>query len=330
MARLKRRQWLALCAAGLAGRASAVGPWPAASLTLMLAYPPGGVTDRIARALVLRLRAALGVPVQMSYRPGAGGTLAMEALAQAPADGRLLCLNAATPLTLAPWLGRLRYDPLRDIAPIAGLMATPALVVGTPALVVGTPALAAPDWPAMLQAAAGQPGGLRWASSGIGTTGHLVVEQVRLGTGLPFVHVPYKGGGAQLQDALAGQFELLSTNLAAPQLQWVEQGRLQALALGAPQRHAALPELPTLAELGHPAASRGSVFGLFAPGRMPAAMRQRLHAALRNVLTAEDWQSLVRAELSLPLDEGPTVLAARLADESQSNRRLAQDPRFRA
>jgi tripartite-type tricarboxylate transporter receptor subunit TctC len=267
-----------------------------------------------------RLRRGLGLTVVGEHRPGAGGTLAMEQLARAAADGSVLALNAATPLTLAPWLGPLRYDPQRDIAPLRAL-------ADTPLLVVGTPSLPAQDWAGMIEQAGVRPGGLRWASSGVASTGHLVMEQVRLDTRLPLVHVPYKGGGQQLQDALGGQFELLSTNLAADQLQWVQQGRLKALAVGAARRRPALPAVPTLAELGHPLANRWSTFGLFAPGAMPEPLRQRLQQRLAQVLDA-DWQTFVRSQFSEPALLEGEAFAAWLAEQAQQNRRLASEPGF--
>jgi tripartite-type tricarboxylate transporter receptor subunit TctC len=150
---------------------------------------------------------------------------------------------------------------------------------------------------------------------------------VRLDSRVALVHVPYKGGGQQLQHALAGQFEVLSTNFAADQLQWVQQGRLTALALGAAARQPALSAVPTLAELGHPAANRSSTFGLFAPGAMPAALRVRLQRLLDQVLDA-DWQDFVRSQLSLPSWLQGEAFAAWLAEESRRNRRLAAAPGF--
>lgn len=321
MAGLSRRGLLGLAAlAALPARALDPPRWPAPQLTLVMAYPPGGVSDRLGRDLAERLRRAMRLTLVTEYHPGAGGTLAMDKLAQAPGDGSVLAMSAVTPLTLAPWMGTLRFDPLRAVAPLRAL-------VETPVLVVGTQALAARDWPALLKQARIHPGGLRWASSGIATTGHLVMEQVRLDTGAPFVHVPYKGGGRQLQDALAGHFELLSTNLAADQLAWLQQGRLKALAVGAATRQAALPAVPTLAELGHPAANRWSTFGLFAPGTMPPALRTQLQTLLAGVLD-DDWQAHVRGQHSQPSQLEGERFAGWLADESERNRRLAQAPAF--
>ena len=287
---------------------------------MLLAYPPGGITDRLAQDLAERLRRQLGVTVVPEHRPGAGGTLAMEVLARAAADGSVIALNAATPLTLAPWLGALRYDPARDVAPLRAL-------VSTPLLVVGTPSLQAQDWTGMLARARAQATGLRWASSGVASTGHLVMEQVRIEARIPLVHVPYKGGGQQLQDALGGQFEVLSTNLAAAQLQWVQQGRLKALALGAAVRHAELPALPTLAELGYAEANRWPTFGLFAPGGMLQPLRVQLQRLLAEVLNL-DWQDFVRSQLSEPAQLDGKGFAAWIADEAERNRRLVNDPGF--
>lgn len=309
--------------AALAGCAlpAAAGPrWPTPRLTLLLAYPPGGITDRLAQDLAERLRSSFGLTVVAEHRPGAGGTLAMEQLARAAADGSVVALNAVTPLTLAPWLGPLRYDPWRDVAPLRAL-------ADTPLLVVGTPGLQAHDWAGLIEQARLQPGGLRWASSGVASTGHLVMEQVRLDSRVPLVHVPYKGGGQQLHDALAGQFEVLSTNFAAAQLQWVRQGRLTALAVGAAARQPAMPALPTLAELGHAAANRSSTFGLFAPGATPAALRLHLQRLLDQVLDAA-WQAFVRAELSQPATLEGEAFATWIAEESARNRRLVAEPGF--
>jgi tripartite-type tricarboxylate transporter receptor subunit TctC len=321
MACLTRRAALGFAMAGaLPAWAASAERWPAPRLQLMLAYPPGGVSDRLGQDLAARLRSRFDLTVFADHRPGAGGTLAMERLSQAPGDGSVLLLSAVTPLTLAPWMGSVRYDPVRDVAPLRAL-------VDTHTLVVGSPSLQAHDWAGMLEQARAQPAGLSWATSGVASTGHLVMEQVRLDTRMPFVHVPYAGGGRQLQDALAGHFELLSTNLAADQLAWLQQGRLKALALGAPTRHPMLPELPTLTELGHPAANRWSTFGLFAPGTMSQALRQRLQALIAEALD-DDWKSFVRSQHGEPALRGGERFAMWLAESSRRNRQLVNEPGF--
>jgi tripartite-type tricarboxylate transporter receptor subunit TctC len=318
---LTRRAALGFALAGtLPAWASDVIRWPVPRLTLMLAYPPGGISDRLGQDLAARLRRSFGLTVLAEHRPGAGGTLAMERLSQAPGDASVLLLSAVTPLTLAPWLGPLRYDPVHDVVPLRAL-------VDTPLLVVGSPSLQAQDWAGMVEQARTEAGGLRWATSGVASTGHLVMEQVRLDTRAPFVHVPYAGGGRQLQDALAGHFELLSTNLAADQLTWLQQGRLKALALGAPTRHPMLPGVPTLSDLGHPAANRWSTFGVFAPGTMSPALSRRVLALLAEALDG-DWQAFVRSQHSEPASRGGERFAAWLAESTRRNQQLVNEPGF--
>ncbi|GAP36780.1 tripartite tricarboxylate transporter substrate binding protein [Piscinibacter sakaiensis] len=323
--RTRRRAALArllVAGAALAGwtraRATAdpAAGWPGRGLRLLVAYPAGGVSDEVARRLAARLAERLGVPVVVENRAGGGGGVAMAALARARPDGRTLAFSAVTPLTLLPLLQPVSYQPGRDIAPIAAVMATPVLVVGTPALAAGT----------LNEALAGRPAaggaGLRWASTGVGTTGHQVMEAVRADAAVPITAVPYKGGGQPLTDALAGHFELLSTNVAPQQLELVRSGRLRALAVGAPQRLAVLPAVPTLAELGHPRANLGSTFGVFAPGATPPALRARVQAAVRAVLAEDDFRQRLRAAGNLPLDEDAPAFAARIAAEAASHRAL--------
>ena len=273
------------------GSALAVAAWrsqaAAPPLRLVVAYPPGGVSDEIARMLADRLAAERGAPVLVEHRPGGGGGIAMEMLSRAAPDGQLLVFSAITPLTLLPRYGPVRYDPLRDIAPVAEVMSTPTLVAGTPAL-------AADSFQALVSHARAHPGAVRWATTGVGTTGYRVLEAIGNSLGLEITHIPYKGGGQSIQDGLGGQFEVMSTNVAPAQLQYVAQRRLTALAVGAPRRLAALPDTPTLAELGVPQANLMSRFGIFAPGGTPRASREALNEHINRALNSPE----IRARLS--------------------------------
>ncbi|MCM5682229.1 tripartite tricarboxylate transporter substrate binding protein [Schlegelella sp. S2-27] len=289
---LGRRQFC-VAALGAAPAVFAEAPWPAQPLRLLVAYAPGGISDETARTLADLLAPRLGVPVRVEHRPGAGGVLAMDALARAEPDGHTLCFAAASTLTLAPLLTRTGFDPLRDIAPVIDVMHTPLIVVGTPAWPGATLA-------ALLDDARQRPGALRWATSGTGTLGHLVWQLVCRSAAVEITHIPYKGGGPQLNDALGGQFEVLSTNVAPLQLHYVADGRFTPLAVGAPQRLPVLPGVPTLAEAGFAAANLSSVFGLFAPGRTPAGVVAKIHATVAAALREPVLQQRLQAANNLP------------------------------
>lgn len=313
----QRRQLLAGLFGLCAGRALA--QWPAAAgrgLRLTVAYPPGGISDDTARELARRLEARLGLRVVVDHKPGAGGAVALEALSRGRAEEAELCFSAITPLLQLPHLpqaGPQRYDPARDIAPVAAVMQTPVLVVATSALQV----TALAD---VIATARLKPGALRWASSGHGTTGSLVLEQVRATAGVDITHVPYAGGGQQINDALAGHVELLSTNVAARQLAYLRQGRLRALAVGAPQRLAVLPEVPTLAELGFPSANLVSLFGVFASARWDVERLEYWHGQIAAVLREAEFRQRLLAVGNLPVEMSRQDFVRRIAAEAQAVR----------
>lgn len=312
---LHRRAWLA-AALGLVLPWPAHAAWPSKPVRIWVAYPPGGVSDDMARALALALAPLLGVPVLVENRPGAGGGVAMQALARAPADGHTLCFSAITPLTLTHTAATPRFQPLRDIAPVLSVMLTPVLVVATSAFAGGS-------FAEVLAQARARPGALRWATSGHGTTGHWVLEQVSRTQGLDITHVPYQGGGTQLTDALAGHFELLSTNVGPLQLQHIRDGRFKPLAVGAPQRLPVLPDVPTLGELGFESANRASVFGLFAPGATPAVRLDRLNALGNQALAQPAMRERLLAVNNLPTGGSRAAFARDIAAERAAARAFA-------
>ncbi len=321
---LPRRRLLRWAAGGAAllavtpGVPAAAARWPNRPVRLIVVYPPGGVSDATARALAQPLARALGVPVLVDNRAGAGGSVGMDMLTRAVPDGHTLAFSAITPLTLQPLLvpGGPR-DPLGLVVPIVGIMHTPVLVIGTPAL--GTR-----SFTEMVALAHTRPGAVRWASSGVATTGHMVLAQTRLHSGADITHVPYQGGGAQLNDALSGQFEVLSTNVAAQQLEYVAAGRLQALAVGSPARLPALPQVPTLAELGYPRANLSSLFGLFAPARTPAPVVQALNEVVNSILGAGGFGAVLRARHVLPSGGSAEAFALQIAADRHNSEALVR------
>lgn len=304
---MRRRQLLAI-----AGAACVAGVAAAQAMRIVVAYPPGGISDHVARLLALRLGIVLHKSVIVENQPGAGGGLALGALARAAPDGNTLVFTAISPLALAPHFGM----PAPNVVPVSGVMHTPLLLVGTPAL-------AARNFAEMVQAARANTLGLRWATSGVATIGHMALEQVRRELKVEVVHVPYSGGAPQLQDALAGRFELLSTNLAPLQIEYVRTGKLTPLALGAPARSPFLFSVPTFAEVGAPAANLSSLFGLFAPPGTPTSEVARLNAACAEVLAQAEFRKLLAEGGNLPATGSAMEFAREIERQSEANARLA-------
>ncbi len=298
---------------GLSVAAQTARPeWPRKPVRIMVVYPAGGISDQICRAMADKLSILLGVAVLVENRAGAGGSVGMALLAKAAPDGHALAFSAISPLTLLPQLSQQSYDSIRDFAPVMGVMQTPTLLVGTPSF-------EGDSFKDIAALSHSRPGGLRWATSGFGTTGHMVLEQVRLATGAKIVHIPYKGGGQQLNDALSGQFELLSTNVGAAQLQHIQNQKLKPLAVGAPARLKSLPLVLSFTELGCPGANLSSLFGVFAPLRTPRAILQRLNAELNAVLAAPDFRTLLLGIDNLPVGGSAEEFSAWIAKDRLDN-----------
>lgn len=295
---LTRRQLLlagASLAALPAGTAIAA-PWPTQPLRLIVPYPAGGVNDVVARLFGERLARTLGQPVVVDNKPGAGATIGMAELAKAH-DQHTLAFGAISPLTLNPYLMKVAYDPLTDILPVASVMYAPVYVMATRAL------QAQRFEDVLRQAKTTQ--GVSVATSGYGTLGHIMVEQLIRATGGRFVHVPYKGGSQLITDAAGAQFDLLLANSFGPINALIAQGKLRVLATTGPQRAASFPQLPTLGELGWDKANLTSLFGFYAPKGTEAAVVAHLNAAINQLLRSQDMRQRL-----LQLDNVPLPLSA--------------------
>ena len=318
-----RRRVLASLALGAALPLGAQAQtWPAKPIRIIVAYPAGGVSDVVARALGDKLSERLGTPGVVENKAGAGGTIGMDAVAKAAPDGYTLGFSAISPLVLNPHLGTPPYDATRDIVPVASVMYSPVLLLGTQAAKER-------DFRSLLATAKAQPGQVRWATSGLASLGHIMLEHIMQGSGVQITHVPYKGGGQQLNDALSGQFEVLSTNAGPAVMQQIKAGKLHPLAVGAPARLTTLPNVPTLGELGLPAANLNSVFGMFAPAGVPAAVLERLNAEINRALALPDIQARLEASDNVPTGGSAEAFRRQIAAESQSNARIIRAANIR-
>jgi tripartite-type tricarboxylate transporter receptor subunit TctC len=287
------------------------------TIRLVVAYPSGGVSDVVARALADKLAAQLGSTLVVENKAGASGTIGMDAVAKAAPDGATLGFSAISPLVLNPHLGRSPFDPIKDIAPVASVMYSPVLLLATPATGMR-------DLRSLLDDARARPGAVRWATSGQASLGHIVLEQLRAAARVDITHIPYKGGGQQLNDALGGQFEVLSTNAGPTVSAQIQAGRLRPLAVGAPARLDTLPKVATLAELGYPAANLSSQFGVFAPAGTPAILIEKYNVEINKALASPDLRAKLLATDNVPTGGRADTFADEIASEYANNGKIVK------
>ncbi|MBI5258568.1 MAG: tripartite tricarboxylate transporter substrate binding protein [Burkholderiales bacterium] len=325
-----RRRRLAASLAALAALATApqalrAQDSPVRPVKLLLGAPPGGPTDFLARMLADALSARPGQGVVVDYKPGAAGTLAAEAVAQAAPDGFTLLVAGPSSTVAAPLFFRtLRYDPARDFTPVAMLGAGAFVLVVHPSLPARTVA-------EFLALARSREGGLRFGSSGIGSAGHLCAELIGQATGARLLHVPYKGEAQAANDLLGGQIDFMITapNMALPH---ARAGRLRILAVTTRERTAALPEVPTLHEAGLPGFEYLGWLAVFAPTGTPRATVEAVQAAWARTL-AEGPVPTRLGELGMRAPqrlESPAGLAAFLASEQARLARVVKETGLKA
>ena len=279
--------------------------------------------DTSARLLNEPLARVIGQPVVIDNKAGAGGAIGLDQVAKSNPDGYTLGFSSISPLTLSPHLGKPLFDPHKDIVPVVSVMYSPVLLLGTTRL-------AAKSFPELMAQAKAHPGDVRWATAGLASLGHIMLEQIMASAQVQITHVPYKGGGQQMNDALGGQFEVLSTNAGPAVQQHVKAGKLKPLAVGAPARLASLPDVPTLAELGLPAANMSSLFGIYAPAQTPAAVLERLNAELNKALALPDIRSKLDATDNVPTGGTAAEFARQIALESENNARIIRSAGIKA
>ena len=268
--------WMALSAL-LAGPAASQDFPPKKPVTLVVGFAAGGAADAAARLMAKKLGENIGQTVIVDNRAGAGGNIAHQQVANGPVDGSVLLLGSIGPLTIAPHMMKLPYDPFRDLAPVSGGVYFPnALVVNASS---GIKTLA--DFVALAKTKADA---VSFASTGSGSASHLAGELFAQRAGVEMLHVPYRGGAPAMQDLLGGRF---TGYFAAPPtaLPHLESGKLVALATTGPVRPAYLPNVPTVAEAGYPGFEALNWYAFVAPGKMPAPLLERWNQEIVKMLT---------------------------------------------
>jgi tripartite-type tricarboxylate transporter receptor subunit TctC len=311
-----------LAAGGLVSRAFAQGAWPNRPVKIVVPYPAGGVTDAVARMIADQLRPLLGQPVLIDNRAGAGGTIGMDAVAKAD-DGHTFAFAAVSPLTLNPHIMKVQYDALKDFVAVGSVMYSPVYVLATPRF-------KGKSFADMIAMAKAQPGKVSIASSGYGTLGHIMIEQLRRKSGAELTHVPYKGGSQLITDAAGGQFDLFVANPLASINGLIDEGKLRVLAVTGPKRLPNLQQVPTLAELGYPEANLTSLFGFYASGSTPPDVVRRFNADLNKVLADKGTQEKLRKLDNLVAGSTPQQFAATIESDYAANAKIVKDANIKA
>ncbi len=266
--------------------------YPVRAIRWVIPYPAGGGADIIARPIALAMGEMIGLPIVYDNRGGGSGIIAGEIVARSAPDGYTLLLGNPSLITTNPSLyPKMPFDTLKDFTAISKFANVPNLLAAHPAL----PARNMQD---LIDFAKANPGKVNWASSSVGSGGHLAVELIQAKTGIKVVHVAYKGAGPALVGLIGGNVQLLfaGPGVLTPHL---KAARVRALAIGSLQRIAILPDVPTLDESGLSGMETGSWHGLMAPARTPASVIKFLHAATVKVLNTPEIAARLAADGAL-------------------------------
>jgi tripartite-type tricarboxylate transporter receptor subunit TctC len=251
--------------------------FPSRPITLVVGFAPGGASDIIARQVAAKLSTRLGQNVVVENRAGAGGTIAANAVARAPADGYTLLFASSSAMAISPWLNKgLQYDPLKSFVPVSELVRGYFILSGTPALPIS-------NMKELVDYGTRNPGKLSCGSAGPGTIHHLSCELLAQSIGIPLLHVPYKGSSPAFAGLMSGEIQILFESVPTP-VPLVQSGRVRGLAVTGPSRLSVLPEVPTFAEQGIRGVDVSFWFGVAAPAGTPKPAVDRLNGAINEVL----------------------------------------------
>ena len=303
---VRRRRRVAAGLAALAMLAcmanAAHAAWPDHPLRMIVPFPAGGATDLMARGLAQELGNALGQQVVVDNRGGAGGTIAAETAARAPADGYTVFYATMGTQSINPALyPRLRYEPLKDFAPLSLTHLTPRVLVVNSALPVKSVA-------ELISLARAKPGTLSYGSAGNGSSSHLSGALFERLAGVDMLHVPYKGSAPLVTDVLAGRVDMTFDSYAVYE-EHVKSGRVRVIGSTGPRRLAVLPQVPTIAEAGVAGYEVSNWLGLMAPAATPPEILRRLHDATVRAMAAPSQRQLLEPLGIQPTSSTPEAFA---------------------
>ena len=308
---------LALGAAASNAMAEAAAAWPARPISVIVPFPAGGTTDVLARALGQELSKAVGQPVVVENKPGAGATLGAALVAKASPDGYTLLMGAVHHTIATSVYKKLPYDFQKDLAPVT----TVALV---PNVLVVNPTIPAKTVSELLALAKAEPGKLTYGSNGTGTGQHLIGAQFEGMGGVQLLHVPYKGSGPLTVDLLGGQIAM-SFDTITPVLPQIKAGKLRALAVTTIKRSPALPDVPTLDEAGLKGFDLGTWFGILAPAATPKEVVTRLNTEMVKIINSTEFRKKMADIGAEPIGNTPEQMASQIKEDTERFAKLVKD-----
>ncbi len=310
---------LTLLAAAPAARAA--DAYPSRPIHFVVPFPPGGSNDVVGRVFAAAISERLGQPLVVENRAGAGGVVGTELVANATPDGyTLLVISLAHAVN--PWLYKLKYDPIKAFVPI-GIMGS-----GTNVLVVN-PTLPARSVRELIALAKAKPGELNYASAGIGSFQHLGGELFKLDAGVNIVHVPFRGGGPAMLDVLAGNTKIMFSSLVQT-TPYIRNGQLLALGTGGTTRSPVLPDVPTIAEAGVPNYQATNWWGIIAPAGTPAAIVDKVHAALAAAQDSAETRQRLESEGAAVVRMSPAEFGAFMQSEMKKWGQVVKEGNIKA
>jgi tripartite-type tricarboxylate transporter receptor subunit TctC len=313
------RAWATVLAAlSLALPGLALGQaWPAKPIKIVVNFPPGGAADQIARSLTQPLQEALGQPVVVENKSGAGGNIGGEAVAKAAPDGYTLLMSSGGMVSVNPHIyPKMSFDPTKDLEPVAAAARVLVFLVTAP----GFPAANATEFLAQLRA---KPGKLSFGSPGNGSSPHLAAEMMKSQAKVFATHVPYRGAAPALTDLLAGQLDFLfDPGVAIPH---IKAGKLKLLAVGSPRRSPLFPDVPTLDEAGLKGFDADTVFGVYAPAGTPADIVNRLNREINKALTLPGPRDRILALGGEPAPMTPAQFHAKALEDGMRFGKLIRE-----
>jgi tripartite-type tricarboxylate transporter receptor subunit TctC len=303
---INRRHALGLTAATLLPLA-AHASWPQRPVRIVVPFAPGAGTDAMGRLLAQKLGEVLGASFVVENRAGASGAIGAQHVAQSAPDGYSLLLIAAPFTTVAAVLPQAGYDPVRGFTPVS-------MVAQGPLLWACKKDLPVSNLRELVEYARSRPGQLNYGSAGAGGINHLVLESLKARTGVSIAHIPYRGIAPATLEMVAGQLDLVTGTIPAL-APFVRDGRIKALAVTTSRRTPALPDVPSMAELGFAGFDVSNYFGLVAPRGTPAEVTDRINAALPRVLSMPDVQARFKTDALEPAALGAAALTSFLSQD---------------